>query len=140
MYNEIKKPLEENNMCENSKFYVCERCGNLVGMIHSSGVNMVCCGQKMTELKPGVVEASHEKHIPVVKVDGDLVVVNVGSVEHPMAEEHSILWIYLETDKGGHRKCLELGKPPVVSFALNGEKPVAVYAYCNLHGLWKSEI
>ena len=101
---------------------------------------MVCCGQKMTELKPGVVEASHEKHIPVVKVDGDLVVVNVGSVEHPMAEEHSILWVYLETDKGGHRKCLELGKPPVVSFALNGEKPVAVYAYCNLHGLWKSEI
>ena len=89
---------------------------------------------------PGVVEASHEKHIPVVKLDGDKVVVEVGSVEHPMAEEHSILWIYLETDKGGHRKSLEVGKLPRAEFALADEKPIAVYAYCNLHGLWKAEI
>ncbi len=127
-------------MCENSKFYVCERCGNLVGMINASGVNMVCCGQKMTQLQPGVVEASHEKHIPVVTVSGNLVTVTVGSALHPMAEEHSILWVYLQTDKGGQRKCLEVGKEPTVTFALADEKPIAAYAYCNLHGLWKAEI
>ena len=127
-------------MCENSKFYICERCGNLVGMINASGVNMVCCGQKMTKLEAGVVEASREKHIPVVTVNGNLVTVTVGSALHPMAEEHSILWVYLQTDKGGQRKCLEVGKEPTVTFALADEKPVAAYAYCNLHGLWKAEI
>lgn len=127
-------------MCNNSKFYRCEKCGNLVGMINESGVPMMCCGQKMTRLEPGVVEASHEKHIPVAEVIGDTVKVTVGSVEHPMIEEHSILWVYLETEKGGQRKCLEVGKAPVVTFALGGEKPIAVYAYCNLHGLWKTEI
>ena len=127
-------------MCNNSKFYRCEKCGNLVGMINESGVPMMCCGQKMTRLEPGVVEASHEKHIPVAEVIGDTVKVTVGSVEHPMIEEHSILWVYLETEKGGQRKCLEVGKAPVVTFALGGEKPIAAYAYCNLHGLWKTEI
>ena len=122
------------------KFYVCERCGNVVEMVHDSGVNPVCCGAKMTELVAGTVEASREKHIPVVKVDGNVVTVNVGSVEHPMSAEHSILWVYLETDKGGQRKELEVGKAPVVRFALDNEKPVAVYAYCNLHGLWRADV
>ena len=127
-------------MCNNSKFYICEKCGNLVGMINASGVPMVCCGQKMTELVPGTVEASREKHIPVAEVIGDTLKVTVGSVEHPMSAEHSILWVYLETENGGQRKCLEVGEAPVVTFALGGEKPVAVYAYCNLHGLWKTVI
>ncbi|MBQ8372366.1 MAG: desulfoferrodoxin [Clostridia bacterium] len=123
-----------------TKFYICEKCGNLVGMIHSSGVNPVCCGQKMTALEAGVVEASHEKHIPVCTVEGDTVKVTVGSVLHPMSQEHSILWVYLETDKGGQRKNLAAGDPPTVSFALGGDTPKAVYAYCNLHGLWKADI
>ena len=127
-------------MCDKNKFYICEHCLNLIGMIHDSGVPMMCCGQKMTKLEPGTVEASHEKHIPVVSVEGNMVKVVVGSVEHPMIEEHSILWVYLQTDKGGQRKCLEVGKAPVVTFALSDEKPIAVYAYCNLHGLWKAEI
>ena len=127
-------------MSSNTKFYICEKCGNIIHKIKDSGVPVVCCGQKMTYLEPGVVEASHEKHIPVVAVEGDVVTVTVGSVEHPMAEEHSILWVYLETDKGGHRKSLEVGGAPVVSFALKDEKPLAAYAYCNLHGLWKTEI
>ncbi|MBQ4317363.1 MAG: (2Fe-2S)-binding protein [Clostridia bacterium] len=126
-------------MCEN-KFYICEKCGNLVGMINASGVPMMCCGQKMTELKAGTVEASREKHIPVATVNDGIVTVTVGSVEHPMVEEHSILWVYLKTDKGGQRKCLEVGKVPTVTFALSDEKPLEVYAYCNLHGLWMSEI
>ena len=125
-------------MCEN-KFYVCEHCGNLIGMIHDSGVPMMCCGKKMTRLEAGVVEASQEKHVPVITVDGNLVTVSVGEVEHPMIPEHSILWVYLKTDKGGQRKCLEVGKAPVVTFALTDEKPLAAYAYCNLHGLWMAE-
>lgn len=127
-------------MCENSRFYICEHCGNIVGMIHNSGVNPVCCGQKMTKLEAGTVEASREKHIPVVTVEGNLVKVSVGSVAHPMTEEHSITWVYLQTDKGGQRKCLSAGEAPEVTFALADEKPVAVYAYCNLHGLWKADI
>ena len=122
------------------KFFICEHCGNLVGVINDSGVPMVCCGQKMTQLIPGTVEASVEKHLPVVTVDGDKVKVEVGSVAHPMAEEHSILWVYLQTDKGGQRKNLKVGEAPVAEFSLLEEKPVAAYAYCNLHGLWKTEI
>ena len=124
----------------NTKFYICEKCGNLVEKIDDSGVPMVCCGQKMTPIVAGTVEASREKHIPVASVEGNVVKVSVGSVEHPMAEEHSILWVELKTDKGVQRKNLKVGEPPVVSFALAGEKPLEVYAYCNLHGLWKSEI
>ena len=126
-------------MCEN-KFYICEHCGNIVGMIHNSGVPMMCCGQKMTKLEAGVVEASVEKHIPVVTVEGNTVRVNVGSVTHPMSEEHHIAWIYLQTNRGGQRKCLDVTGAPEVTFALADETPVAVYAYCNLHGLWMAEI
>ena len=100
----------------------------------------MCCGQKMKRLEPDVVEASREKHLPVISIDRNTVTVNVGSVEHPMTEEHSILWVCLQTDKGTQRKCLEIGKAPIVTFALSDEKPVAVYAYCNLHGLWKASI
>ena len=123
-----------------NKFYLCERCGNLVGLIENGGGALVCCGQKMTKLEAGVVEASREKHIPVATVEGSKVKVVVGSVLHPMSEEHNIGWVYLETDKGGARKCLKPGDEPVVEFALGDEKPVAVYAYCNLHGLWKTEL
>ena len=126
-------------MCDN-KFYICEHCGNIVGMIHNAGVPMMCCGQKMTKLEAGVVEASHEKHIPVVTVEGNTVRVNVGSVTHPMSEEHHIAWVYLQTNRGGQRKCLDVTGAPEVTFALADETPVAVYAYCNLHGLWMAEI
>ena len=124
-----------------TRFYICNHCGNVIQKVVDSRVPVVCCGEKMKPLIPGVVEASHEKHIPVVSVSGDEVSVSVGSVAHPMAEEHSILWVYLETDRGVQRKSLEVGKPPVVSFRLSdGERPIAAYAYCNLHGLWKTEI
>ena len=126
-------------MCKN-KFYICEKCGNIVEMVNCSGVTPVCCGQKMTALEAGAVEASHEKHIPEVVVNDSSVEVVVGSVIHPMSEEHSILWVELVTDKGVHRKNLEVGKEPRAVFALSDEKPQVVYAYCNLHGLWKKEI
>ncbi|MBQ4105195.1 MAG: desulfoferrodoxin [Clostridia bacterium] len=123
-----------------NKFFICEHCGNIIGLINDAGVPMKCCGQNMTELVPGTVDASLEKHVPVVTVDGDTVKVEIGAVAHPMVEEHSILWVYLETDRGGQRKNLAVGSDPVVSFALCDEKPVAVYAYCNLHGLWKTDL
>ncbi len=122
------------------KFYICSHCVNLVGMIEDKGVPLFCCGQKMTELVPGTVEASGEKHIPVVTVEGDTVTVNVGSVDHPMIPEHFIGWVYLQTDRGGQRKTLKAGDAPNVTFSLGGDKPVAAYAYCNLHGLWKTDI
>jgi superoxide reductase len=123
-----------------NRFYVCEHCGNIIGVIHDAGVPMMCCGQKMKQLEPGTVEASLEKHIPVVEVNDNFVKVVVGSVLHPMTEEHSITWVYLQTDRGGQRKCLAVGSEPTVVFALADEKPIAVYAYCNLHGLWKADI
>lgn len=127
-------------MANNNKFYICEKCGNIVEMVNASGVNPHCCGQKMSVLEAGVIEASREKHVPEVEVLDGKVKVVVGSVLHPMSAEHSILWVSLETDKGSQRKYLEVGADPVVYFALENEKPVAVYAYCNLHGLWKKEI
>ena len=123
-----------------NKFYFCRHCGNLVGMIHDAGVPVVCCGEKMEALVPNTVEASGEKHIPAVTVDGKKLVVNVGSVDHPMAPEHFIEWVYVETEKGGLRKALKPGEAPNVTFCLGDDKAVAVYAYCNLHGLWKVDL
>ncbi len=122
------------------QFFLCEECGNLVGMIHNSGAPMTCCGQKMKELTPNTVDAAKEKHVPVVKVEGDLVTVEVGSVAHPMTEAHLIQWIYLQTEKGGQRKMLKPGEEPKAVFALHDDKAVAAYEYCNLHGLWKFEL
>ena len=122
------------------KFYVCAHCGNIVAFVHDSGVPVKCCGQNMTEIVPGSVEASTEKHIPVISKEGNKVTVKVGSVAHPMLEEHNIGWIALETKTGNQRKTLKAGEAPEAVFALvDGDEPVAAYAYCNLHGLWKAE-
>ena len=123
------------------KFFVCKHCGNMIGLLHDAGVPLMCCGEKMVELVPNTTDAAQEKHVPVAIVEGNKVVVNIGSVDHPMAAEHWIQWVYLETDKGGHRKVLNPGEKPHVVFALTeDEKPVAVYEYCNLHGLWVAKL
>lgn len=124
----------------NTKFYICRHCGNLVQMVHDAGVPMMCCGQKMELLEPNTVEASGEKHLPVATVQGDVVHVEVGATLHPMLEEHSIQWVYLETENGSQLRALKPGQQPVADFALHGEKPVAVYAYCDLHGLWMTKV
>ncbi len=123
-----------------TRFYYCAHCGNIVGMIHDAGVPLMCCGEKMKNLEAGVIDASREKHVPVVEVSEGKVTVSVGSVIHPQTEEHHIAWVYLLTNVGGQRKCLEKDSEPVVEFALADEKPIAVFAYCNLHGLWKTDI
>lgn len=121
------------------KFYICEHCGNLITFVHSAGVPVMCCGQKMTELVPGTTDAAVEKHVPVISVSGSAVTVKVGSVEHPMIPEHFIQWIALETKQGQQIKHLTPNDQPQAVFALaEGDEVVAAYAYCNLHGLWKA--
>ncbi|MBQ8858991.1 MAG: desulfoferrodoxin [Clostridia bacterium] len=121
------------------KFFVCERCGNIVAMVKESGVRVVCCGQQMTEMIPGTTDASLEKHVPVYTVEGNRVIVNVGAVEHPMSEEHYIEWVSLQTKYGNQRKQLAPNGKPTVCFSIcEGDEVEAVYAYCNLHGLWKA--
>lgn len=120
------------------KFYICEHCGNIIAKVKDAGVPVMCCGQKMTELVPGTVDAAVEKHVPEYTVDGNKVVVKVGAVEHPMTEEHLIEWVSLQTKQGNQRKALAAGAAPEVCFRIcDGDEVEAVYAYCNLHGLWK---
>ncbi|HHT98305.1 MAG TPA: desulfoferrodoxin [Clostridiales bacterium] len=124
-----------------SKFYLCKHCKNIVSMLQDSGVNIVCCGDDMTLLKANTEDASNEKHVPVVSVVSNTVKVDVGSVLHPMEDKHFIQWIYLETKDGGQIKYLKPGEAPKATFALNNDdEVVAVYEYCNLHGLWKTVI
>ena len=127
-------------MCGNQKFYICKNCGNMVGLIEDKGIPMVCCGEVMTEIVANTVEASVEKHLPSVTVSGDSLTVKVGSVPHPMEEAHHISFVYIETDRGGQRKCLKIGEEPKFTFTFSDDKPIAVYAYCNLHGMWKTEV
>ena len=120
------------------KFYICEHCGNIIAKVKDAGVPVMCCGQKMTELVPGTVDAAVEKHVPEYTVDGNKVVVKVGAVEHPMTEEHLVEWVSLQTKQGNQRKALAAGAAPEVCFRIcDGDEVEAVYAYCNLHGLWK---
>ena len=123
-----------------NRFYICETCGNLVGKIKDSGVPVVCCGKPMKELVANSTDAAQEKHVPEVKVEGSKVTVCVGSVEHPMTAEHQIDWVYVQTEKGGQRKAFAPGEKPVAVFEVVEDKPIAVYAYCNLHGLWVKEL
>lgn len=123
------------------QFLKCESCGKIVAELVPGNPQTICCDQPMTELIPNSVDAAQEKHVPVVTADGSAVTVTVGSVEHPMLEEHHIAWIILETNQGYTKKDLNPGDKPCAVFALaEGEVPVAAYEYCNLHGLWKAEI
>ena len=119
------------------KFFKCEHCGNIIRFVKESGVPVMCCGEKMTELIPGITDGAAEKHVPVVKQTGDTVMVEVGAVEHPMVEAHYIQWITIETTKGCQMIHLEYTDKPHAEFRLaEGEHFVAAYEYCNLHGLW----
>ena len=123
------------------RFFICKHCGNIITMVHNAGVPVVCCGEKMSELVPGSTDAATEKHVPVVEVNGNEVKVKVGSVAHPMEEKHFIQWIYLQTKEGVQSKHLKPHENPEAVFVLaDGDKAVAAYEYCNLHGLWKKEL
>ena len=121
------------------KFLKCAHCGQIVAVVKETKVPVTCCSEKMQEIKAGSVDAALEKHVPVYEVNGNVVTVKVGSVTHPMLAEHLIEWVVLVTDKGNQRKAFNAGDIPEAKFAiLDGETVQAVYAYCNLHGLWKA--
>jgi superoxide reductase len=123
-----------------TRFFICRKCGNIVGIICDSGVPLVCCGEEMSELIPGTVDASREKHVPVVSKKCGKITVDIGAEPHPMLPEHYIQWVYLQTERGGQRKCLKPGEKPQAVFTVTDDMPLAVYEYCNIHGLWKADI
>ena len=122
------------------KFYRCKVCGKIIAIVQDTGVPTICCGERMEQIIPGTTDAAVEKHVPVITVNGNIVEVKVGSVEHPMQPEHFIEWIALSTKQGNQRKELKPGDAPVAKFAIvEGDEVVAAYAYCNLHSLWSSK-
>lgn len=124
------------------QFYKCLKCGNFVVFLTpKTACTPRCCGEEMAEVKPNTQDAALEKHVPAVTVEGNKVSVQVGSVAHPMLPEHYIQFVILETNKGFQKKDLAPGEEPKAEFLLSdGKKPVAVYEYCNLHGLWSYTI
>lgn len=121
------------------KFYRCRSCGQIVAVVKDTKLPIVCCGAAMEEIKAGTVDAMPEKHVPIYEKKGNLVLVTVGIKEHPMTPDHYIEWIVLQTRSGNQRKCLAPGDKPQACFAVcEGDEIEAVYAYCNLHSLWKT--
>ena len=121
------------------KIYKCMKCGKMVEEIKGSGCVPMCCGEFMTEMKAGASDGAFDKHVPVYETTGTHVSVKVGSTEHPSMDAHYIEWIAIETTSGSQKKCLKPGMTPAAEFELTeGETVTAVYAYCNLHGLWKA--
>lgn len=119
------------------KFCKCKKCGKVVQILKDSACDTVCCGEAMSELKANTTDAAVEKHVPVLKKNGNSVEVQVGSVIHPMEEKHYIEWILLETKNSNQFKMLNPGEKPIATFVLSdGDDVVKAYAYCNLHGLW----
>lgn len=124
-----------------TKFYLCRHCGNLLVKVFDSGIDPVCCGVQMQELVPNLSDGKMEKHVPFVQISSDNTVkVRVGSEPHPMKEDHFIEFIYLQTEHGGQIRYLHPQDLPEVEFESCNERVTAVYAYCNLHGLWKTEV
>lgn len=123
------------------KFYICKHCGNVITKLTSSQVPVQCCGENMQPLEAGVTDAAVEKHVPVVTVEGNLVKVHVGSVTHSMTAEHLIQWVAVVTDRDALIHWFHPEEAPEAVFALaEGQQVKEVYAYCNLHGLWKAEL
>ena len=122
------------------RFYKCKHCGKIIAMVNERAVPTICCGEAMEEMIPNTSDGAFEKHVPVYEVEGNIVHVKVGEVEHPMMDNHYIEWIILETNKGNQRKKLKPGQAPVADFALlPGEEVIRVLEYCNLHGLYASK-
>lgn len=121
------------------KFYQCKHCKQLITKEVDPGVKMICCGEVMEELAPNTHDGAGEKHVPVVKVEGNKVMVSVGAVEHPMLDVHYIMFIAIETTHGKQVKYLKPGEAPYAEFLLaDGEELVKAYEYCNLHSLWSN--
>ena len=123
-------------MTEKLQVYLCEICGNIVEMVHEGAGKLVCCGQPMVLQEENTVDAAKEKHVPVVEKVEHGFKVTVGSVAHPMVEEHYIEWIEVIADGKAYRQFLNPGDAPEAMFCVDADELTA-RAYCNLHGLWK---
>jgi len=124
-------------MTQAKGIYKCGVCGNIVEVLHLGGGELVCCGQPMKLVTENTIEASKEKHIPVIEVTSNGVKIKVGSVAHPMEEKHFIEWIEVNVDDKVCKKFLKPGNAPEAEFCVTGTK-ISARAYCNIHGLWKS--
>jgi superoxide reductase len=124
-------------MTQLNQIYKCEVCGNIVEVLHTGVGELVCCGEPMKLLVENTVDASKEKHVPVIEKAGNKVTVKVGSVAHPMEEKHYIEFIEVMADGKVYRKFLKPGEKPEASFEINAAK-ISAREYCNLHGLWKA--
>lgn len=124
-------------MTEKRQIYKCDICGNIVEVLHNGAGELVCCGEPMRLVKENTVDASKEKHVPVIERNGDIVTIKVGSVPHPMEEKHYIEWIELVADGRIQRKFLKPSEKPEAVFLCKAEK-IGAREYCNLHGLWKN--
>ena len=122
-----------------TRFYICEHCGNIIVKVRDEGVAVQCCGEKMKPIIPGTSDGAAEKHLPVYNVHNGKVTVTVGEVEHPMIPEHYIEWVCLETEEGLQFRQLKPNTAPSVSFLISEKDKIkAVYAFCNKHSLWKA--
>ena len=124
-------------MAKKLEVYLCEKCGNIVEVVHGGAGKLVCCGEPMVLLEENTVEAAREKHVPVVEKAEHGFKVKVGSVAHPMLDEHYIEWIEVIADGKAYRQFLSPGAKPEATFCIDA-KEITSRAYCNLHGLWKS--
>jgi len=124
-------------MTQRLQIYKCEVCGNVVEVLHEGAGELVCCGQPMKLMKENSVDAAQEKHVPVIEKTDDGIKVKVGSVPHPMVEEHYIEWIELIADGQAYRQFLNPGETPEAVFKIEAQN-ITAREYCNLHGLWKS--
>ena len=122
---------------EKLQVYKCPICGNIVEVVHAAGGTLACCGQPMDLLTENTTDAAVEKHVPVIETAGGGIRVAVGSVAHPMGDDHYIEWIEVLVDGKAYRQFLNPGDTPEAFFAIEGTN-VSARAYCNLHGLWKS--
>ena len=123
------------------KVFKCAKCNNMITYMNKDACDVKCCGETMVEIIPNTSDGAGEKHVPVIEIEGNIVKVKVGSVEHPMTEPHYIQWIAIETKKGRQRIILTPEDKPEATFALiDGDEVESAYEYCNLHGLWKAEV
>jgi len=125
-------------MTQIKQIYRCKVCGNIVEVLHTGAGTLVCCGQEMELLTENTVEASLEKHVPVIEKTERGVIVKVGAVPHPMQDDHFIEWIEIQTASKSGKKFLKPGDAPEAEF-FTTEEVLFARAYCNLHGLWKSK-
>jgi len=125
-------------MTQALEVYKCGVCGNIVEVIHPGAGELVCCGQPMQSLVAKSDDQGQEKHLPVVEAASGRVAVAVGSVPHPMTEEHLIEWIELVTADGALRQFIKPGDDPKAEFT-TGSPVIKVRAYCNVHGLWSTK-